>query len=86
VFEFDYVRSTTRNCGGTNSTYFALKQWLQNDRNFTAAWTITLAFLITALDKPPHTTARESVGERWRFAALSAGDVEEAFAGRPFRF
>jgi hypothetical protein len=36
------------------------------------------------LDKPPPTPLPENLwGERWRFATLSAGDVEEAFAGHP---
>jgi len=36
----------------------------ESDRNFTAAWTITLAFLITpALDKPPHHCQRICGGE-----------------------
>jgi hypothetical protein len=36
------------------------------------------------LDKPPPTPLPENLwGEQWRFATLSAGDLEEAFKERP---
>jgi hypothetical protein len=50
---------------------FALKQWLQEQHPL-------------ALDKPPPTPLPENLwGEKWRFATLSAADVEEAFSDRP---
>ena len=50
---------------------FALKQWLQEQSPF-------------ALDKPPPTPLPESLwGEQWRFASLSAADVEVCFSDRP---
>jgi hypothetical protein len=37
-----------------------------------------------ALDKPPPLPLPENLwGDRWRFAALPAGNIEEAFAERP---
>jgi RNA-binding protein Tab2/Atab2 len=37
-----------------------------------------------ALDSPPPFPLPENLwGDRWRFAALPAGDIEEAFTGRP---
>ncbi|MBW4475908.1 MAG: Tab2/Atab2 family RNA-binding protein [Tolypothrix brevis GSE-NOS-MK-07-07A] len=48
-----------------------LKKWLQEQHPF-------------ALDKPPPTPLPENLwGEKWRFATLSAADVEEAFSDRP---
>jgi hypothetical protein len=65
---------------------FALKQWLQERSqlyrsmdNYTGE-----PYNPLALDKPPPTPLPENLwGEQWRFATLSAGDVEEAFARRP---
>ncbi len=49
----------------------ALKQWLQEQYPL-------------ALDKPPPAPLPENLwGEQWRFATLSAADVEEAFSDRP---
>ncbi|MBE9192810.1 Tab2/Atab2 family RNA-binding protein [Gloeocapsopsis crepidinum LEGE 06123] len=64
----------------------ALKQWLQersplyrNMDNYTGE-----AYDLLALEKPPPTPLPEKLwGEQWRFAALSAKDVEEAFQERP---
>lgn len=63
-----------------------LKQWLQEralqyclQDNYTNE-----AYQATALDKPPPTPLPENLwGEQWRFATLPAGNIEEAFAGRP---
>ncbi|MDZ8054171.1 MAG: Tab2/Atab2 family RNA-binding protein [Aulosira sp. ZfuVER01] len=50
----------------------ALKQWLQEKQ------------YPTAIDKPPPVPLPENLwGEQWRFATLSAGDVETAFSDRP---
>lgn len=65
---------------------FALKQWLQERSllyrsmdNYTGE-----PYNLLALDKPPPTPLPEKLwGEQWRFATLPAGDIEEAFAGRP---
>ena len=65
---------------------FALKQWLQERSplyqsmdNYTG-----VPYNLLALDKPPPTPLPEKLwGEQWRFATLPAGDIEEAFAGRP---
>lgn len=65
---------------------FALKQWLQERSQFYRGMDnyTGVPYNPLALDKPPPTPLPENLwGERWRFAALSAGDVEEAFAGRP---
>lgn len=64
---------------------FALKQWLQERLelyrtmdNYTSE-----PYNPLILDKPPPTPLPENLwGEQWRFAALSAGDVQ-AFAERP---
>jgi len=64
----------------------ALKQWLQersplyrNMDNYTGE-----AYDLLAIEKPPPTPLPEKLwGEQWRFAALSAKDVEEAFQERP---
>ena len=64
----------------------ALKQWLQErasqyhlQDNYTGE-----AYNPLALDKPPPTPLPEKLwGEQWRFATLPAGNLEEAFAGRP---
>ncbi|OUL24264.1 hypothetical protein BV372_28960 [Nostoc sp. T09] len=50
----------------------ALKQWLEEKQ------------YSTALDKPAPVPLPENLwGEQWRFATLSAGDVETAFSERP---
>ena len=64
----------------------ALKQWLQeralqytHQDNYTGE-----AYNPIALDKPPPLPLPENLwGDRWRFAALPAGNIEEAFAQRP---
>jgi hypothetical protein len=64
----------------------ALKQWLQERasqypqrENYTGE-----AYNPIALDKPPPLPLPENLwGDRWRFASLPAGDIEEAFAQRP---
>ncbi|WP_155823993.1 Tab2 family RNA-binding protein [Gloeocapsa sp. PCC 7428] len=64
----------------------ALKQWLQERSslyrsmdNYTGE-----AYDLLTLEKPPPTPLPEKLwGEQWRFAALSAKDVEEAFQERP---
>ncbi|PPS39213.1 Tab2/Atab2 family RNA-binding protein [Chroococcidiopsis sp. TS-821] len=64
----------------------ALKQWLQersplyrNMDNYTGE-----AYDLLTIEKPPPTPLPEKLwGEQWRFAALSAKDVEEAFQERP---
>lgn len=64
----------------------ALKQWLQerlpfwrSQENYTGE-----SYDPTGLDKPPPTPLPENLwGEQWRFATLSAGDLEEAFKERP---
>lgn len=64
------VRNLGINVEATRRT-FALKQWLQEQHPL-------------ALDKPPPTPLPENLwGEKWRFATLSAADVEEAFSDRP---
>ncbi|MBW4560434.1 MAG: Tab2/Atab2 family RNA-binding protein [Mojavia pulchra JT2-VF2] len=50
----------------------ALKQWLHEKK------------YSLALDKPPPAPLPENLwGEQWRFATLSAGDLETAFSDRP---
>ena len=50
----------------------ALKKWLEEKQQF------------TALDKPPPTPLSENLwGDKWRFATLRAGDIEEFFSERP---
>lgn len=64
----------------------ALKQWLQEralqypkQEGYTGE-----AYHAIALDKPPPLPLSENLwGDRWRFASLPAGNVEEAFADRP---
>ncbi len=64
----------------------ALKQWLQNralqypqQENYTGE-----AYNPIALDKPPPLPLSENLwGDRWRFASIPAGNLEEAFAERP---
>ncbi len=64
----------------------ALKQWLQERaaqypqrENYTGE-----AYNPIALDKPPPLPLPENLwGDRWRFASLPAGNIEEAFAERP---
>lgn len=63
----------------------ALKQWLQershlyhHRENYTGE-----SYNPLALDKPPPTPLPENLwGEQWRFATLSAGDIEAAFTNR----
>ncbi len=69
-----------------NRSTGALKQWLQERAqlylsmdNYTGE-----PYNPLALDKPPPIPLQELLwGEQWRFATLSAGDVEDAFAQRP---
>ncbi|MUL36591.1 Tab2/Atab2 family RNA-binding protein [Gloeocapsopsis dulcis] len=69
----------------TRRTY-ALKQWLQERsplyrsmNNYTGE-----AYDLLTIEKPPPTPLPEKLwGEQWRFAALSAKDVEAAFQERP---
>lgn len=64
----------------------ALKQWLQEralqyrlQDNYTGE-----AYNPISLEKPPPMPLSEKLwGEQWRFAALPAGNIEEAFAERP---
>jgi hypothetical protein len=64
----------------------ALKQWLQErasqyklQDNYTGE-----AYNPIAIDKPPPLPLPENLwGDRWRFATLAAGNIEEAFAERP---
>lgn len=64
----------------------ALKQWLQEKAlqyrfqdNYTGE-----TYNPLALDKPPPMPLPENLwGEKWRFAALPAGNIEAAFAQRP---
>lgn len=64
----------------------ALKQWLQERSplyrsmdNYTKE-----AYDLLAIEKPPPTPLPAKLwGEQWRFAALSAKDIEEAFQERP---
>ncbi len=64
----------------------ALKQWLQErasqyskQEGYTGE-----AYNPIALDKPPPLPLPENLwGDRWRFATLPAGSIEEAFAERP---
>jgi hypothetical protein len=64
----------------------ALKQWLQEraaqyskQENYTGE-----AYNPIAVDKPPPLPLPENIwGDRWRFASLPAGNIEEAFAQRP---
>lgn len=65
---------------------FALKQWMQelsqlyrSRENYTGE-----AYNPLALDQPPPTLLPEDLwGDQWRFATLSASDVQEAFTERP---
>lgn len=64
----------------------ALKQWLQErasqylkQENYTGE-----AYNPIAVDKPPPLPLPENLwGDRWRFASLPAGNLEEAFCDRP---
>ncbi|HAG83460.1 MAG TPA: hypothetical protein DCL61_20510 [Cyanobacteria bacterium UBA12227] len=64
----------------------ALKQWLQNralqypqQENYTGE-----VYNPITLDKPPPLPLPENLwGDRWRFATIPAGNIEEAFAERP---
>jgi hypothetical protein len=64
----------------------ALKQWLQErasqyseQRSYTGEVCNPIA-----LDKPPPLPLPENLwGDRWRFASLPAGNIQEAFAERP---
>ncbi|MFB8789650.1 MAG: Tab2/Atab2 family RNA-binding protein [Potamolinea sp.] len=64
----------------------ALKQWLQEKalqyprlENY-----ISEAYHPLALDQPPPVPLPENLwGEKWRFATIAAGNIKEAFAGRP---
>ena len=64
----------------------ALKQWLQErasqyskQENYTGE-----AYNPIAVDKPPPLPLPENLwGDRWRFASLPAGNLEEAFSDRP---
>jgi hypothetical protein len=64
----------------------ALKQWLQEralqyskHEGYTGE-----AYNPIALDKPPPLPLSENLwGDRWRFASLPAGNIEEAFVERP---
>jgi hypothetical protein len=64
----------------------ALKEWLQErasqysqQRNYTGE-----VYSPIALDKPPPLPLPENLwGDRWRFASLPAGNIQEAFAERP---
>ncbi len=64
----------------------ALKQWLEErasqyrqQDNYTGE-----AYHSIALEKPPPVPLPENLwGDRWRFATLRAGNIEEAFAERP---
>jgi hypothetical protein len=64
----------------------ALKQWLQErasqyskQEGYTGE-----AYNPISLDKPPPLPLPENLwGDRWRFATLPAGSIEEAFAERP---
>lgn len=64
----------------------ALKQWLEekvsqysSQDNYTGE-----PYNAITLDKPPPLPLPENLwGEQWRFAALPAGNIEEAFAQRP---
>jgi hypothetical protein len=64
----------------------ALKQWLQEralqypkQENYTGE-----SYNPIAVDKPPPLPLPEKLwGDRWRFATLPAGNIEEAFAERP---
>jgi hypothetical protein len=67
----------------------ALKQWLQeraSQYHLQDKYTGE-AYNPLALDKPPPTPLPEKLwGEQWRFATLPAGNLEEAFAGRPIPY
>ena len=69
------IEAAGRNLGITvepTRRTFALKQWLQEKQ------------YSTAIDKPPPVPLPENLwGEQWRFATLSAFDVETAFSDRP---
>jgi hypothetical protein len=66
----------------------ALKEWLQKRSQQypnLAQYTYTdELYNPLALDKPPPLPLPENLlGDRWRFAALPAGNIKEAFAERP---
>jgi RNA-binding protein Tab2/Atab2 len=69
------IEAAGRNLGITvepTRRTLALKQWLEEKQ------------YPTAIDKPPPVPLPENLwGEQWRFATLSAGDVETAFSDRP---
>ncbi|MDZ7956531.1 MAG: Tab2/Atab2 family RNA-binding protein [Aulosira sp. DedQUE10] len=69
------IEAAGRNLGinvEPNRRTLALKQWLQEQQ------------YSIAIDKPPPAPLPENLwGEQWRFATLSAGDVETAFSDRP---
>lgn len=57
----------------------ALKRWLQDLRSEFSG-----DFDPLAVDKsPPQPLPEHLLGDRWRFASLTAGELEAAFAGRP---
>lgn len=64
----------------------ALKQWLQERASqYTKQEGYTgEAYNPIALDKPPPLPLPENLwGDRWRFASIPAGNIEEAFGDRP---
>ena len=64
----------------------ALKQWLQERMQLYRSMSSYTSepYDPLVLDLPPPTPLPENLwGEQWRFATLSAGDVQEAFAERP---
>lgn len=66
----------------------ALKEWLQKrSRQYPKLTHYTYTDQLynpLALDKPPPLPLPENLwGDRWRFAALPAGNIKEAFAERP---
>ncbi|MBD2337340.1 Tab2/Atab2 family RNA-binding protein [Calothrix sp. FACHB-156] len=69
------IEAAGRNLGinvEPNRRTLALKQWLQEKQ------------YSTAIEKAPPAPLPENLwGEQWRFATLSAGDVETAFSDRP---
>jgi len=65
---------------------FTLKQWLQERSNLYPSMENSTGepYNPLAVDKLPPTPLPENLwGEQWRFATLSAGDVQEAFIDRP---
>ncbi len=64
----------------------ALKQWLQERASqYSEQGSYTgEVYNPIALDKPPPLPLPENLwGDRWRFASLPAGNIQEAFAERP---